>query len=112
MIFYMASAFLIAIGLYTLLVKKNLIKMIIGISLMDSGVNLLLISLGYIQGGTAPILLNGVQPKDVVDPLPQALVLTNIVIGVSVTALALSVIIRVYKHYRTLNSDEVRDMKW
>jgi len=111
-IFYMASAFLIAIGLYALMAKKNLIKMILGITFLDAGVNLLLISFGYIGGGTAPILLNGVKPQDVVDPLPQALVLTNIVIGVSVTALALSVVIRVYKHYKTLNSDEVRDMKW
>ncbi len=108
----MASAFLIAIGLYALMAKKNLIKMILGITFLDSGVNLLLISLGYINGGTAPILLNGVKPGEVVDPLPQALVLTNIVIGVSVTALALSVVIRVYKHYKTLNSDKVRDMKW
>ncbi len=112
MIYYMAAAFLIAIGIYALMLKKNMIKMVIGLSLMDSGVNLLLISLGYINGGTAPILLNGVKPQEVVDPLPQALVLTNVVIGVSVTALALSVIIRVYKHYKTLNSDKVRDMKW
>lgn len=112
MIFYLAAAFLMAIGIYTLLAKKNLIKMILGITLIDSGVNLLLISIGYINGGTAPILLGDVKPSQVVDPLPQALVLTNIVIGVSVTALALSVVIRVYRHYKTLNSDEVRDMKW
>ncbi len=112
MIFYFAAVFLIAIGIYTIMVKKNLIKMIIGLGLMDSGVNLLLISIGYINGKTAPIILNGVKPSSVVDPVPQALVLTNIVIGVSVTALALSVIIRIYRHYRTLNSDKVRGMKW
>lgn len=108
----MAAAFLIGIGLYALLAKKNLIKMILGITLIDSGVNLLLIAIGYIKGGTAPIILGNVKPSEVVDPLPQALVLTNIVIGVSVTALALSIVMRVYKHYKTLNSDEVRDMKW
>lgn len=112
MIFYFASASLIAIGLYMLMVKKNMIKMILGISIVDSGVNLLLISIGYINGKTAPIIQPGIKPSQVVDPLPQALVLTNIVIGVSVTALALSVAIRVYKHYKTLNSSEVRDMKW
>ncbi len=110
--FYFASAALIVIGIYMLMVKKNLIKMIVGLSIMDSGVNLLLISIGYIKGKTAPIIQPGVSPSNVVDPLPQALVLTNIVIGVSVTALALSVVIKVYKHYRSLNSSEVRDMKW
>ncbi len=112
MMFYFASAALIAIGIYMLMVKKNLIKMILGLSVIDSGVNLLLISIGYINGKTAPIIQPGVSPSNVVDPLPQALVLTNIVIGVSVTALALSVVIRVYKHYKTLNSSEVRDLKW
>lgn len=112
MIYYLAAAFLIAIGIYALLAKKNLIKMILGITLIDSGVNLLLIAIGYIKGGTAPIILGNVRPSEVVDPLPQALVLTNIVIGVSVTALSLSIVMRVYKHYKTLNSDEVRDMKW
>ena len=110
--FYFASVALMAIGIYILMVKKNLIKMLLGISIIDSGVNLLLISIGYINGRTAPIIQPGISPRNIVDPLPQALVLTNIVIGVSVSALALSVVIRVYKHYRTLNSDEVRDMKW
>lgn len=110
--FYFASVALMAIGIYMLMVKKNLIKMLLGLSIIDSGVNLLLISIGYINGRTAPIMQPGVSPSGIVDPLPQALVLTNIVIGVSVTALALSVVIRVYKHYRTLESDEVRDMKW
>jgi multicomponent Na+:H+ antiporter subunit C len=112
MIFYIASAALIAIGLYILIVKSNLIKMILGISIVDSGVNLLLISIGYVSGGTAPIISGNVSPVEFVDPLPQALVLTNIVIGVSVTALALAVIIKVYSYYKTLNSNEVRDMKW
>ena len=112
MIFYFASAAMIAIGIYMLMVKKNLIKMILGLSVIDSGVNLLLISIGYINGKTAPIIQPGISPSNVVDPLPQALVLTNIVIGVSVTALALSVVIKVYKHYKTLNSSEVRALKW
>ena len=112
MIFYIAAAALMTIGLYMLMVKKNFIKMILGICIIDSGVNLLLISIGYVRGGTAPILSGNVSPSQFVDPLPQALVLTNIVIGISVTALALSVVIKLYEHYKTLNSNEVRDMKW
>jgi multicomponent Na+:H+ antiporter subunit C len=111
-IFYFAAVSLIAIGIYTVMVKKNLIKMLLGLSIMDSGVNLLLVSIGYINGKTAPIIQPGIKPSGIVDPLPQALVLTNIVIGVSVSALALSVVIRLYRHYKTLNSDKVRDMKW
>jgi len=112
-IYYIGAFGLILIGLYILLTKHNLIKMIIGISIMDTGVNLLLIAIGYIKKGTAPIFSKtGLNPQDMVDPVPQALVLTAIVIGVAVLAMALSLAIRLYQHYRTLDMRKIKEQKW
>ena len=112
-IHYIGSFALIFIGLYIVLVKSNLIKVIIGINLIDTGVNLFLIAVGYIHGGTAPIFSAGAEdPAGMVDPVPQALVLTAIVIGVSVLALALSLAIRLYGHYGTLNLRKIKELKW
>jgi len=104
---------LVLIGLYIVLVKSNLIKIVIGINLIDTGVNLFLVSVGYIQMGTAPIFSEAqAAGREMVDPVPQALVLTAIVIGVSVAALALSVAVRLYEHYGTLDLSRVRELKW
>ena len=112
-IHYIGCFSLILIGLYVVLVKSNLIKVIIGINLMDTGVNLFLVATGYIHAGTAPIFTSsGQQAEEMVDPVPQALVLTAIVIGVSVLALALSLAIRVYEHYGTLNLRKIKGLKW
>ncbi|MCK4351939.1 NADH-quinone oxidoreductase subunit K [candidate division WOR-3 bacterium] len=112
-IYYIGCFGLIFIGLYIVLTKKNLIKVIIGINFIDTGVNLFLITIGYIRGGTAPIFSRpGLNPERMVDPIPQALVLTTIVIGVSVLALALSLAIRLYHHYGTLNLRKIRELKW
>jgi len=112
--FYGSAIALILIGLYAALVKKNLIKIVIGLSIVDSGINLLLVSLGYLKGGTAPIfspaaLASG---QKMVDPVPQALVLTAIVIGFGVTAVALSLVIRLYRHHKTLLIDDIKELKW
>jgi len=109
--YYFGSIALIMIGLYTILVKKNLLKILVGLSIMETGVNLLLISIGYISGRSAPILSEGVGPNQAVDPIPQALVLTAIVIGVATTAMALSVAILLYKKYGTLNIEEIRRLR-
>ena len=94
-IYYIGAFGLIFIGLLIMLLKSNLIKMIIGLNILDTGVNLLLISVGYISKGTAPVFSNpALENQTMVDPVPQALVLTAIVIGVSVLALALSLAIR------------------
>jgi len=112
-IHYIACFALVFIGLYVVLVKSNLIKVIIGISLIDTGVNLFLISVGYIHAGTAPIFSEAAQtPQQMVDPVPQALVLTAIVIGVSVLALALSIAIRLYGHYGTLDLRKIKELRW
>ena len=111
---YIVCAIVFGIGLYAVLLKKNLIKIVIGLSLMEYSVQYFLIATGYVTGGFPPIvdLPDGV-PETVimVDPLPQALVLTSIVIGLSVTALALSIAIILYKHYGTLDITEIRGLK-
>ena len=112
-IYYIGACGLVFIGLYILLTKRNLIKMIIGLSIMDTGVNLLLITIGYVRKATAPIFSKmGLSPKNMVDPVPQALVLTAIVIGVAVLALALSLAIRLYQHYGTLDTRKIKEQKW
>jgi len=112
-IYYIGAFGLILIGLYIILVKRNLIKVIVGLGILDTGVNLFLISVGYITKGTAPIFSSsGIDSEDMVDPVPQALVLTAIVIGVAVLALALSLAIRLYQHYGTLNLRKIREQKW
>ncbi len=109
MMFYIAALSLIGVGLYIVLTKKNLVKVLIGISIADSGVNLLLISVGYKNGGTAPILVKGLN-KPMVDPVPQALVLTAIVIGVATLALAMAVVIDVKRHFGTVELDKIIKM--
>jgi len=112
-IYYIGAFGLIFIGLYIVLVKRNLIKVIIGLSILDTGINLFLISIGYIRRGTAPIFSKiNIEIARMVDPVPQALVLTAIVIGVAVLALALSLAIRLYQHYGTLNLRKIKDQRW
>jgi multicomponent Na+:H+ antiporter subunit C len=112
-IYYIGAFGLVFIGLYILLTKHNLIKMIIGLAIMDTGVNLLLIAIGYVKEGTAPIFSRPeLIPEGMVDPTPQALVLTAIVIGVAVLALALSLAIRLYQHYGTLDMRKIKDERW
>ncbi len=104
---YLAVAVLLAIGLYTVLFKKNLIKLVMGITLMQNGANLFLITLAYREGGVAPIFTSA--PDDyMVMPTAHALTLTSIVIGVATTALMLSFIMMIYKHYGSINSEDVR----
>ena len=106
---YIASFFLIVLGFYTIITKYNLIKTVIGLGIADYGVNLLIISIGY-NGGTAPIFTFGELKSGMyfVDPIPQALTLTSIVIGACVTAMALALCVRIYKEYGTLDAREIR----
>ncbi|MCK5833646.1 NADH-quinone oxidoreductase subunit K [bacterium] len=112
-IYYIGAFGLVAIGLFIMLTKHNLIKMIIGISILETGVNLFLISVGYITDGTAPIFSRpGLSAATMVDPVPQALVLTAIVIGLAVLALALSLSIKAYKHFGSLDLRKIKELKW
>ena len=99
---------LFAVGFVTLLLDPNLIKKIIGLNIMDSAVYLFLALKGYIDGRVAPIVVDGVQEVEAyINPIPSGLVLTGIVVSVSSTALMLSLTIRLYKRYHTLDLDEI-----
>ncbi len=107
---YFAVIGLILVGLYALIFKRNLIKMVIGITLIESGVNLFLITLGFREDSTAPIYTTS--PGGIMSlPVPQALTLTSIVIGVAVLALMLSLVIQIYRHYKTLDANEIRRLR-
>ena len=106
---YIAAVSLISIGIAIIILKKNLIKIVIGMGIMDSGINLLLISVGYIAEATTPIFTD--RATKFVDPIPQALTLTSIVIGACVSALALSIVIKINDHYGSISADEVRRIR-
>lgn len=102
------AVILFAIGFMMLLLNRNLIKKIVGLNIMDTGVYLLLASLGYVYGRKAPIIVNGdTSFTSYINPVPGGLVLTGIVISVSVTAILLALTIRIYLSYHTLDLDEV-----
>jgi multisubunit Na+/H+ antiporter MnhC subunit len=107
---------LILIGLWGMLTQRNMIRMIIGFSMTDTGIHMVMVSIGYVTGGTAPIINDAVPIADavnrVVDPVPSALVLTAIVIGLGVTAVMLSYAVRIYKARNTLMIDECTESKW
>lgn len=103
-----AALLLILIGIYGLLVERNLIKILIALNVMEAGINLFIISIGYVKGGIAPIL-TALYPNNglhFVDPLPQALVLTAIVIGVGVTGVGLSFARKFYQQHGTYDLTE------
>ena len=96
----------ILVGFYGLATSKNIIKSVFSVTIIESGVILLFLNLGNYAGGGIPIIREGV--ADIVsDPLPQALMITTIVIGSTVTALALMLCIKVFHHYGTVEWAEV-----
>lgn len=108
---YFTVAILMGLGIYTLIFKKDLIKIAIGLTLLESAANLYLIALGYRKEAVAPIYTQAPEGMNMVLPIPQALTLTSIVIGVATTALVLSIAMIIFKQYGTLNTDEVRRLK-
>jgi len=104
----LAAVVLFGIGFTTLLLKRNIIKKIIGFNIMDTAIYLFLTSVGYIEGRTAPILVDGItDASHYINPIPSGLVLTGIVVSVSVSALMLSLTIRLYRKYHTLDIDKI-----
>lgn len=113
---YITSIILIVLGLYTVCTKKNLIKVVLGLGITDYGINLLIVSIGYNNGGTAPVytadLFNAANfMQTFVDPVPQALTLTSIVIGACVDAMALALVVMINRRYKSVNADEVRRLR-
>ena len=102
-----ASILLIMLGLYGVLTNRNIIKIIISLNVFEIGLNLFIVSIAYVEGGVAPILSATTDNAMFMDPLPHALVLTAIVIGVGTTALGLAFAKKVYAKYGTYELDEM-----
>ncbi|MBQ8314879.1 MAG: cation:proton antiporter subunit C [Lachnospiraceae bacterium] len=102
------SMVLFGIGFTTLLLNRNMIKKILGLNIMDTAIYLFLAAKGYIFGRKVPIVTGSVpEPEKYINPIPTGLVLTGIVVSVSVTAVMLSLTIRLYRRYHTLDIDEI-----
>ncbi len=106
------SMVLFAIGFTMLVFSRNIMKKILGLNIVDTGVYLFLASMGYIEGKLTPIVpaTGEVNALDYINPIPQGLVLTGIVVSVSFSALMLALTVRLYKKYRTLNLDKIYEM--
>ena len=106
--YQVVALILFGIGFTGLFLHKNLVKKVISLNIMDSAVYLLLASAGFITGGKTPIIVNGINDASYyINPIPTGLVLTGIVVSVSVTAITLSLIQRLYREYHTLDLDEI-----
>ena len=113
----MATGFiLILIGLYGALTNRNILRMIVSFTVANTGVNLVLVAVGYMHGRTAPIMDAAVPVAEaatrIIDPVPQALVLTAIVIGLGVTALMLAFVYKLYETKGTLDIAKYTELKW
>ena len=111
MIEYILCLLLLCIGLYCVLRRRNIIKIIVGLGIIEYAVNLFFVLLGYRHYGRAPILAKDQTITNMVDPIPQALVLTSIVIGLAVTALIVAIAIRIYEKYGTFDITKIRRLK-
>lgn len=104
-----------AVGIYGVLVKRNLIKIIISLTVMESAVNVFIVMVSYRRNGIAPILDKTINAQEFLarsaDPLPQALVLTAIVIGLGVTAMTVAIAMRLYERYGTYDIEEIKRLK-
>ena len=107
---YFASVVLIGLGLAVLLSKRNVVKILMGVSIMESAVNLFLVATGYRHGGVAPIYTNAPDGPMVL-PTVQALTLTSIVIGVATSAMMLSFAMVIYKKYGTTDIRKIQKLK-
>ncbi len=105
---YWVVIFLMMVGLYTVISRGNLIKKIIGLNIFQVSVFFLYISVGTVEGGAAPILTDGIELYS--NPLPHVLILTAIVVGVAMTALALALVVRIKESYGTIEEDEIHEL--
>ena len=107
---------LLLAGIYAMLTQKNIIKIVLGFSIADTGVHIIIVSLGYLKGKTAPIIDSSMDAvtavSEVVDPIPSALVLTAIVIGLAITALMLSFVVAMHNKNKSLSIDDYQESKW
>ena len=106
---YWVFVVLLMIGFYAVVAKVNLVKKLIGLSIFQSAVFLMYITMDKVEGGTAPIIQKGVENQVFSNPLPQVLILTAIVVGVSTLALGLAIVVRIFEAYGTIEEDEILD---
>jgi len=107
---------LILVGLWGMLTHRNILRIIIGFSLVGTGTHIIIVAIGYVTNGTAPIIDRALSASEAtsraVDPIPAALAVTAIVIGMAVTAVMLAYAIRLYDSKKTLSIDAFTESKW
>ncbi|MFH0877669.1 MAG: sodium:proton antiporter [Candidatus Omnitrophota bacterium] len=111
MTIYLLCLTLFCIGLYCVVRKRNIIKIIVGVIIAEYAVNLFFILVGYRMNGRAPIFSPDANISNMVDPLPQAVVLTSIVIGLATTALLVALAIRIYEKYGTFDITQIKELR-
>ena len=111
MILYILCLILFLVGILGIMVKRNLIKIIISLTIMEYALFLLFALIGYKRQALAPIVTAGTEKLNFVDPLPQAIVLTAIVIGLGTTALLASIAVRIYEKYKSFDVSQLRRLK-
>ncbi|MBK18406.1 MAG: Na+/H+ antiporter subunit C [Rhodospirillaceae bacterium] len=104
---YWIVVFLMMAGFYIVIAHDNLVKKIVGLNIFQASVFVMYITFGKVQGGTAPIIADGVTTYS--NPLPHVLILTAIVVGVATTALGLALVVRINEAYGTIEEDEIHD---
>lgn len=104
---YWVFAILLMIGFYAVIARGNLIKKLLGLSIFQSAVFLMYITMNKVDGGTAPIIQKGVENQVFSNPLPQVLILTAIVVGISTTALGLAIVVRIKETYGSIEEHEI-----
>lgn len=108
---YLLCLLLFSVGIYCVLRKRNIIKIIVGLIIAEYAVNLFFILVAYKMNGRAPILSQTSEIKNMVDPLPHALVLTSIVIGLATTAMLCAIAMRIYEKYGTFDITKIRELR-
>jgi len=108
---YLLCLILFSLGLYCILRKRNIIKIIVGVIIVEYAVNLFFILVAYRMKGRSPILSAEVEISNMVDPLPHALVLTAIVIGLATVALLVAIAMRIYEKYGTFDITRIRELR-
>lgn len=108
---YILSFILFLVGLYGIITRRSLIKIVISKSIMEMSIFLIFVLVGYIDNGLAPIVNLASPDKVYVDPLPQAIVLTAIVISLATTAMLMAIAIRIYRKYKTFDIREIKSLK-
>lgn len=110
---YAAVFVLMTVGLYMLIANENLVKKVIGVNLFQTAIFLFFIATAFVEGGRAPVVPTQTDPGllQIASPLPHVIVLTAIVVGVSLTAVGLALVVRIYNEYGTLQEDTLREVR-